>query len=128
LVSLRAASRARLPGIRGEVIDGDVADYHHNGGRARPGHWLVQRRRLGSYYLLRLGWPGIRVLDLRQFAGWCQRYQLMAPVCWRGPARSCPGSSTLANRRRGACCTLGLFPPAAAAQSGLGYWRWPRRM
>jgi len=25
----RAAGR--LPGIRGEVIDGDVADYHHNG-------------------------------------------------------------------------------------------------
>jgi hypothetical protein len=37
LVSLRAASRARLPGIRGEVIDGDVADYHHKGGRSRPG-------------------------------------------------------------------------------------------
>src|SRR5690348_6795432 len=37
LVSLRAASRARHPGIRGEVIDGDVADYHHKGGRSRPG-------------------------------------------------------------------------------------------
>jgi hypothetical protein len=68
LVFLRAASRARLPGIRGEVSDGDVADYHHNGGRSRPGHWQVQRRRLGSYYLPRLASPGIRILDLRQFA------------------------------------------------------------
>jgi len=112
---VRAASRARLPGIRGEVIDGDVADYHHKGGRSRP----------GPGWFSAAGWV---LITCRASAGpasgsWtCGSSPAGAPVApadgvslLAGPGWGVSGVlRRLASRLRwGACCMRGLFPPAA---------------
>ena len=68
--------RGRLPAVRRGVIDGDAAGSHY--------YRLTGRFNTAGWVLITcsaLGWPGIGVLDLRQFEGWCQRRQPMAPVC-----------------------------------------------
>ena len=117
--------RGRLPAVRGGVIDGDAAGYHY--------YWVTGRFNAGGWVLITcsaLGWPGIGVLDLRQFAGWCpvapaDGVSLLAGPSWvvSGFFDVWPVGCGEAPSAYGGCSRQLLLPP-----SGLGYWRWPRRM